>query len=243
MKAKDVMTTNVVCVSPQATVLQAVRIMLQRKISGLPVVADDGEIVGMVTEGDLLRRAETGTQKHRPRWIEFFVGPGRIATDYVHAHGRKINEIMTTDPVTVTEDTPLDEVVSMMEKRRIKRVPVVLAGKVVGIISRANLLHALAAAARDIKTGNATDAEIRAHLLAELSKEAWAPVAALDIVVHQGVVELRGTITDDLLRPAIIVAAENVPGVREVHDHLAWIDPLSYMVVLSPEDEELAKAS
>jgi CBS domain-containing protein len=242
MKAKDVMTTNVVCISPQATVLQAVRIMLQRNISGLPVVADNGQLVGMITEGDLLRRAETGTQKHRARWIEFLIGPGRLATDYVQTHGRKVEEIMTSEPVSVSEDTPLEDVVRTMEKKRIKRVPVVLGGKLVGIISRANLLHALAGVARDIKTG-ATDAEIRARLLADLDKESWAPIGALDIFVNQGVVELWGTITDDRMRPALIVAAENVPGVKEVRDHLAWVDPMSAMVLISPEDEKVAKAS
>lgn len=243
MKAKDVMTTNVVCVSPQATVLHAVRIMLQRNVSGLPVVADSGQLVGMITEGDLLRRAETGTEKHRSRWLEFLLGPGRLATDYVHTHGRKIEAIMTPDPVTVTEDTPLEELVRTMEKRRIKRVPVVLDGKVVGIISRANLLHALAGVARDIKTGGATDAEIRASILAELNKESWAPVGALDVSVHQGVVELWGTIMDDRMRPALIVVAENVPGVKEVRDHLAWVDPGSAMVLLPPEEEKVPKAS
>src|SRR5262245_42618379 len=111
MKVADVMTRNTVSVGPQAAVAEAVRLMLEHKISGLPVLDGEGCLVGIVTEGDFLRRAETGTEKKRPRWLEFLVGPGKLAEDYVRAHARKIGEIMTPDPVTVSEDTPLEEVV------------------------------------------------------------------------------------------------------------------------------------
>src|SRR5581483_8920053 len=190
MKAKDIMTTNVVTVAPDATILEAIRIMLQRKISGLPVVDKTGKVVGMVTEGDFLRRAETGTEKRRPRWLEFLLGTGRLATDYERSHGRKVEEIMTLDPVTASEDTPLDEIVKLMEKRQIKRVPIMRDQKLVGIISRANLLHALAAAATDVKPPAASDAEIREKIMAELKKEVWAPVALIDVTVRNGVVDL-----------------------------------------------------
>ena len=122
MKAKDVMTRSVVSVEPSATVLHAVRLMLQKKISGLPVVDTSGRLVGIVTEGDFLRRVETGTQRRRPRWIEFLLGPGHLADEYTHTHGRKVEEVMTTEPLSVTEDTSLEEVVNTMEKHRIKRV-------------------------------------------------------------------------------------------------------------------------
>ncbi len=148
VKAKDIMTSPVVTVEPDVAVLQAVRIMLQRRMSGLPVVDKEGGLVGIITEGDFLRRAETGTQRRRPRWLEFLVGPGRLAQEYAHSHGRKVSEIMTPDPVTVEEGAPLDDVVKLMEKRQIKRVPVVRGNNVVGIVSRANLLHALASVAR-----------------------------------------------------------------------------------------------
>ena len=130
--------------------------MLQRHISGSPVVDKQAHLVGIVTEGDFLRRAETGTQRHRPRWLEFLIGPGRLADEYTRSHGRKVHEIMTPDPITVTEQTPLDEVVRMMEKHRIKRLPVVRGQELVGIVSRANLLHALAGLARDIKPAKPT---------------------------------------------------------------------------------------
>ena len=157
MKVRDVMTSPVISIEPESPVLEAVHIMLQRHISGLPVVDKEGHLVGIMTEGDLLRRVETGTQHRRPRWLEYLVGPGRLADEYTRSHGRKVNEIMTADPLTVTEDTPLDEVVRRMEKRRIKRLPVVRGDEVVGIVSRANLVHALAGLAREVKPAAASD--------------------------------------------------------------------------------------
>jgi CBS domain-containing protein len=244
MKAKDVMTSPVISIEPETPVLQAVGIMLQRRISGLPVIDKDGRLAGMVTEGDFLRRAETGTERRRPRWLEYLVGPGRLADEYTRSHGRKVSEIMTADPVTVTEETSLDEVVKLMEKRQIKRLPVVRGEAVVGIVSRANLVHALAGMAREVKPVAAGDQGIRDRLLAELAKQPWAPVALIDVIVKDGIVELWGTITDERERQAIIVAAENVPGVKRVNDHLAWVDALSGMVLYQSNEEPVqAKAS
>lgn len=244
MKVKDVMTSPVVSIEPDSTVPQAVRIMLQRHISGLPVVDKEGRLAGIVTEGDLLRRAETGTERKRPRWLEFLVGPGKLAEEYTRAHARKVSEVMTADPLTVGEDTPLEDVVRLMEKRRIKRVPVLRGQEIVGIVSRANLLHALAGVAREVKPTTASDQTIREQLLAELKRQSWAPIALIDVVVRNGVVELWGTITDERERQAVIVAAENIPGVKTVKDQLAWVDPTSGMVFLqSNEPPAPAKAS
>jgi CBS domain-containing protein len=237
MKAKDVMTSPVVTIEPDVDVLQAVRIMLQRRVSGLPVVEKDGRLVGIVTEGDFLRRAETGTQRRRPRWLEFLVGPGRLAQDYARAHARKVGDVMTAEPITVDESTALDDIVKLMEKRQIKRIPVVRGSNVVGIVSRANLLHALASVAREAKPAAQSDAAIRALFMDELSKQSWAPVALINPVVRDGVVELWGTITDERERAALVVAAENVPGVKAVRDHLAWVDATSGMVVYPPEED------
>lgn len=231
MKVKDVMTSPVVSIEPDSTVSQAVRIMLQRHISGLPVVDSQGRLAGIVTEGDLLRRAETGTERKRPRWLEFLVGPGKLAEEYTRAHARKVNEVMTADPLTVVEETPLEDVVRLMEKRRIKRVPVVRGQEIVGIVSRANLLHALAGVARELKPTEASDQAIREQLLAELKRQSWAPIALIDVVVREGVVELWGTITDERERQAVIVAAENISGVKAVKDQLVWVDPTSGMVL------------
>jgi CBS domain-containing protein len=237
MKAKDVMTSPVVSIEPDASIWQAVRIMLQRHISGLPVIDQKGGLVGIVTEGDFLRRAETGTQRRRPNWLEFLMGPGRLADEYTRSHGRKIQDIMTAEPLTVTEDTPLDEVVRTMEERRVKRLPVVRGNEVVGIVTRANLVHALAGVARELMPTTASDEAIRTRLLTELAKEAWAPVALIDVIVRNGVVELWGTITEERQRQALVAAAENVPGVKAVHDHLGWVDPMSGMALYQPNEE------
>src|SRR5262245_33566951 len=204
MHAKDVMTSPVLSVQPDSPITEAVRIMLQRHISGLPVIDSGGRLVGMVTEGDFLRRAETGTQHpRRPRWLEFLVGPGRLADEYTRSHGSRVREVMTADPVTVTEETPLDEIVTLMEKHRIKRVPVVRGGDVVGMVSRANLVHALAGVARDVKPITATDAAIREALVRELASQPWAPASLINVIVKAGVVELWGAITEERQRQAI----------------------------------------
>jgi CBS domain-containing protein len=244
MKAKDVMTQPVVSVGPDETIERAIRLMLQRHISGLPVTDAAGRLVGMVTEGDFLRRAETATQRKRPRWLEFIVGPGRMADEYVHTHGRKISEIMTIEPITVAEDTALDEVVTLMEKKHIKRVPVVRDGKMVGIVSRANLLHALASLSGEARPTAANDETIRTQILAILKQEKWAPIGAIEVIVRDGFVDLWGTITDERERQALIVAAENVPGVKGVRDHITWIDAMSGMLFLPPDEaSELPRAS
>ena len=230
MKAKDVMTVGVVTVAEGASVIEAVRLMLQRKISGLPVVDAAGALVGMVTEGDFLRRSELGTERKAPRWIEFLTGPGPAAEKYVQARGRKVRDVMTGEVYTADEDTPLSEIVETMERYRIKRVPVMRAGKLIGIVTRANLLHALAGQQR-IEVSASSDITIRTRLVAELQKQRWAPLVAVDIAVSGGVVRFSGTILDDRQRQALRVAAENIPGVKKVEDNLVWIEPMSGMVI------------
>jgi len=241
MKARDVMTWGAIAVAPDESVARAVQLMLQNKISGLPVVNDQGQLMGIVTEGDFLRRGELGTQRQRPRWLEFLLGPGRLASEYVQTSGQKVRQVMTSEAKTITPETPLEDVVGLMERHRVKRLPVVEDGKLVGIVSRADLLHALGSVARELKPVAGDDATIREQIMAECAKHRWAP--HINVVVRDGVVSLWGVITDDRKRDAFIVAAENVPGVKGVHDHLAWIEPMSGMVLLSEEDEKRARAS
>lgn len=242
MKASDVMTRRVISVRPDTSILEAARLMLENGISGLPVVDSQGQPVGIVTEGDFLRRAETGTERHRSPWLEFLIGPGRLANEYVHSHGRKVEELMTPGPKTVAEDTPLEDVVHEMERNHIKRLPVVRDNQLVGIISRANLLHALASLARAAPPSVKDDMAIRDRVLAELDKQPWTAVG-LNVVVRNGNVELSGTITDERQREALKVAVENVPGVNTVHDHVAWLEPVSGMFFYSPEDEAARRES
>ena len=229
MKAGEVMTRNVVSTRADASVAEMVKLMLDNRISGLPVVDDRGHLVGIVTEGDCLRRAETGTERRRPRWSEFLIGPGRLAEEYIHTHSRKVAEVMTQTPITITEDTSLDEVVHLMEAHRIKRLPVVRNGKVVGIVSRANLLHAFATASTNIPSSTLTDAAMRDQLMAELAKQPWSP--QLNATVRDGVVELWGVVLAAHQREAAMVAAENIPGVKVVRSHVAWVEPVSGMVI------------
>jgi CBS domain-containing protein len=242
MQVKDVMTLNVISVGANEPVLKAARLMLQNRISGLPVVDKEGELVGIVTEGDFLRRSEIGTQRRRPKWLEFIVGPGRLTDGYVRTSGRKVDEIMTPDPFSVAEADSLETVVELMERHRVKRLPVVRGGRMVGIVSRANLMHALASLARDDTHAPAgDDSTIRDRILAALGKEHWAPHP--NVVVKNGVAELWGVIMDDRERQALIVATENISGVKEVHDHLVWVEPMSGMAIPSAEDEAKERAA
>lgn len=240
MKASDVMTPDVISADPDATVLQAARYMLQHHISGLPVIDKTGALVGILSEGDFLRRRETHTDRRPSRWLEFLMGPGKLAAEYTHTHGSKVSEVMTTKLHTISEDTPLEKIVEMMEKYRVKRVPVLRGKKVVGIVTRANLMHAMVSLARGEPKAATSDAAIRQELLRELKNEKWALASMINVVVHGGVVELWGMIVDDRQREALVVAAENIRGVKEVKDHLTWVEPTSG-VVIEARDEVNAR--
>ena len=242
MKASEVMTRDVITAARGLPIAEAIRLMLDNHVSGLPVLEDNGKLAGILTEGDLLHRSETGTERHRPRWLEMLIGPGRLAGEYVRTHGRKVEELMTTHVTSVTGDTSLEEVVELMERRRIKRVPVLDGDRLVGIISRADLLRALARALDEQPAPTTGDADIRDRILAELAKASWVPRDGLEITVTDGVVELNGVILEEKEREAIRVAAENVPGVRAVEDHLVWIEPISGIIVESEDDKRTSKS-
>ena len=233
------MTRPVITVTPEHPIDHAIGLMLQHRISGLPVMAGE-TLVGIVTEGDFLRRGETGTERRRSRLLEFLAGPTRLAREYATTHGRRVGEVMTLEPATTTEDMPLAAVVDLMERRRIKRLPVLRGDKLVGIISRANLLQALASLARAAPPAKAEDAAIRAALLAEVERHAWLPLCLINPVVRDGTVELWGVVTDDNQRRALIVAAEYVPGVKQVEDHLTWVEPMSGVVIAGEGEKEPA---
>ena len=234
MNASDVMTREILSVRPDAMIAEAIRMMLDNRISGLPVLDETGRLVGILTEGDLLRRGETGTERHRPRWLEILMGPGRLAEEYVRTHGRRIGELMTHNPVTVTPDTPLKKIVELMERHRIKRVPVLDGDAPVGILSRADLLRGLAGALAAAPAVATSDEEIRERILAELARAAWVPRDGIAITVENGVVDLNGVILEEKERDALRVAAENVPGVTAVEDHLVWVEPVSGTVIDPP---------
>ena len=241
MRAHQIMTRSVITIAPDATILEAAKTMLQHHVSGLPVVDAAGSLVGIVSEGDFIRRSEIGTQRKRGRWLKFLLGAGATATDYVRENGRKVSEVMTVEPITVGEDATLEDIVNTMETNHVKRLPVMENGKLVGIVSRANLLQAVAGLARDIPDPTADDDHIRRRVIAVIEKNDWSPFG-LNVIVRDGIVHLSGVITDEGSRQAAMVAAQNVAGVQKVHDHLCWVDTMSGMYLESPEDAGMAKA-
>jgi CBS domain-containing protein len=242
MRAHQIMTKYVTTVTPHASIEDAANIMLRCHLSGVPVVNDDGLLIGIVSESDFLRRNEIGTERKRSPLLRFFDGAGKSATEFVRERGRKVEDVMTRDPITVNEQTPLSELVELMEKRRIKRLPVMSGKVLVGIVTRSNLLRAVASMAHEIPDPTADDDHIRKRIIDSLEKNDWCPIG-LGVVVRDGIVHLSGVISEERSRQAAIVGAENVAGVKKVHDHLCWVDPMSGMYLESPEDVEMAKAS
>ena len=241
MRAHQIMTRQVITIAADAPIVDAANTMLDKHISGLPVVDQAGKLVGIVSQGDFIRRAEIGTQRKRGRWLKFLVGPGRAASDFVHERGRKVGEIMTPDPCTVTEDATLEDIVELMERNNVKRLPVMRGDRLVGIVTRSNLLQAVAGLTRDVPDPTADDDHIRNHIIASVEKTDWAPFG-LGVIVVNGVVHLNGVITNEQSREATIVAAENVSGGTKVHDHLCWVDAASGVYLNSPEDEKALRA-
>lgn len=222
MNAKDVMTTGVISVLPETPVPRAVRMMLQYDISGFPVVERGGKLVGIVTEGDFLRRVETGTEPHRRPAHDRRAGAGVLAEAYVRAHAGTVGQVMSREVVTVAEDAPLGEVADLMDRHRIRRVPVMRGDALVGMVSRRDLLHAFLCAKRPVPSPG-DDQAIRGRILAELEREAWVPPVPVNVSVAEGIVELRGVIVHEKQREALRVLAENVPGVKAVRDRLVGV--------------------
>jgi CBS domain-containing protein len=223
MRAHEIMTPRVITVGADTTILEAANMMLRHHISGLPVVDTAGSLVGIVTEGDFIRRAETGTQHKRGRWLTFLAGADRVAGEFAHENGRKVGEIMTPNPLTVSEDTPLDQVVRIMESDNVKRLPVMRGDRMVGIVTRSDFVAAVAGLARYAPGPSEDDDQIRSKVMAAIEHAPWRP-CRLTVTVRDGFVNLGGVIKNESARKAAIVAAENVPGVRSVEDHL-WQAP------------------
>jgi CBS domain-containing protein len=220
MRVRQIMTPEVITVGVDTTIVKAVNTMLRHHISGLPVVDAAGKLIGIVSEGDFIRRAETGTQHKRGRWLTFLAGPDRVAVEFAHEHGRKVGEIMTPNPLTVTETMPLDQVVQIMESHNIKRLPVMRGDRMVGILTRSDFLAAVAGLVRSAPGPSADDDHIRSKVIAAIAKASWRP-CRLNVTVQDGIVSLGGVIKKESARKAAIVAAENVAGVRKVQDHLS----------------------
>ena len=239
MRAHQIMTKYVTTVTPHTSIQDAANIMLRCHFSGMPVVNDNGSLIGIVSQSDFLRRSEIGTGRKRSTLLQFFAGAGKLATEFVHERGRKVEDVMTRDPITVNEQTPLSELVELMEKRGIKRLPVMSGKALVGIVTRSNLLQAVASMAREIPDPTADDDHIRDRVTRMIHATDWRP-AGFQATVRNGIVHLHGIIFDDQVRQAAIVAAQGIAGVKEVHDHLCYVDTYSGFHMESPEDIKAA---
>jgi CBS domain-containing protein len=233
MNAKDIMTTPVVTITPDTSVREIAALLLERHISAVPVV-EGGRLVGLVSEGDLLHRHEIGTDRGWPArswWLGLIRSEPGPAAEYVKSHARCARDIMTREVITVGEDAPIAEIATVLETHRIKRVPVLRGERLVGIVSRANLIQALAVRARPAKPPRATnDDSIRRQLLAELERQPWWRPSASNVIVTDGIVHYWGILDYDDQPDAARVAAENVPGVRKVEDHRMRIADLPSML-------------
>ena len=226
MRVRDVMTYGAIGVLENATLAEAVETMLRSRVSALLVFDPEHRLAGLLSEGDLMRRAELGTDSRRPLWLEFLLNGGRLADAYTRTHGRVVREIMTPNVRTISEVADLREAVDLMLRAKVKRLPVLRGSAVVGVISRSDLLKGLLAALPK-SGGSHPDAEIRAAIQAELDKLSWTPRTTVRADVAGGVVTFEGAIADERLRSALKVIAENTPGVVGVRDHLAWVEPNS----------------
>jgi CBS-domain-containing membrane protein len=218
MRAIDVMARDVVTAAPETTVQGAAQLMINHRISGIPITDGDRRLLGIVTEGDLLRRVETGTERQHSPWSEWFSPNSRLAAEYIKSHARRVADVMTREVTSVDEFATLGEIADLMETKRIKRVPVVHDGKLVGIVSRADLLKVLASDGAS-PPDEERDRSIHSRLFAELRNQRWSRLNEPDIVVADGVVHLWGVVGSEEERRALRVAAENIPGVRGVEDH------------------------
>jgi CBS domain-containing protein len=220
MLASDVMVRNVVSVHPDTDVADAIKLLAEHDVSALPVLDDAGNLVGMLSEADLIHRVEIGTEKHRPWWVEAVTGASTLATEFAKSHGKKVGEVMATGVISVSEGTPLSEIAALFERKRIKRVPVVKDGKLVGIVSRSNLIQALASAVVRVDQHDETDRQIRLELLSRLKDQKWTGFGDRNVTVGNRVVHLWGLVGSEEERKALLALAEGVPGVSSVADEM-----------------------
>lgn len=222
MKAMDVMVRDVVTVKPDDDVALAVRLLAEHDVSALPVVDDDDNVIGVISEADLLHREEIGTEKRRPWWLEAVTPASTLAGEFAKSHGRRVEEIMSSNIVSASEDTPLGEIATLLERHRIKRLPILRAGKLVGIVSRANLIQALASSQAHTGAGSGavSDRKIRLELLDRLDDQSWTDFGERNVIVRGGIVHLWGLVGSAEEHKALLALAEEVPGVVGVSDEM-----------------------
>lgn len=220
MNASDIMVTDVVTVTPDQTVRDVANILLARRISGVPVLDKAGNLVGLVSESDLLRRAETGTEHQRSSWLRLLLDRESLVATYVKEHARKVEDIMTRRVITAAPNAPASEIAAKLERNRIKRMPIVENGKVVGIVCRSDLLKLMAGAEPQPAATPANDESLRQSILAKINAQDWSMASQVSVFVREAKVELSGIVEYPIEKTALRVLAENTPGVRSVEDHI-----------------------
>ncbi|RZF28984.1 CBS domain-containing protein [Paraburkholderia sp. UYCP14C] len=220
MQTSDIMTTPVVSIAPDSSVYDAAKLLTEHRISGMPVIDDNGDVIGVVSEGDLLRRVETGTETQRRSWLAEFMAPTReLAAEYLKEYSIQVRDVMSAPAFTVDHAAPLTEVAELLGRKHIKRLPVLRDGKLVGIVSRSNLVRALASCAPEQLDAQPSDEQIRDAIAKDLDGHRWA-MASDGLIVTKGVVHCWGVARSEKERKAILAAAARVPGVKEVRDHM-----------------------
>jgi CBS-domain-containing membrane protein len=220
VNAGDVMVHDVVTIGPDEPISKAVQLLIDHDISALPVVDDERRVIGVLSEADLIHREKIGTEKHRAWWLEAITPASVLALDYAKSHGRKVSELMSENVISAAEDTSLSEIASLLEKHRIKRIPILKEWKLVGIVSRSNLIQALASAPPKVEGYQIADRGIRAAILARLAEQSWTGFGERNVVVANGVVHLWGLVSSPEEHKALLALAESVAGVREVSDEM-----------------------
>jgi CBS domain-containing protein len=218
MKAMDVMVRDVVTVSPDDDIAHVIKLLMEHDISALPVVDGGDHVVGVISEADLIHRDEIGTDKHRPWWLEALTPASTLANEFAKSHGRRVRELMSSKIVSASEDTPLEEVATLLEKHRIKRIPIIRDRKLVGVVSRSNLIQALASSLQHANATGESDRQIRIELLDRLHEQDWTDFGSRNIIVSDGVVHLWGLVGSPDEHKALLALAEGVPGVKRVSD-------------------------
>jgi CBS domain-containing protein len=220
VNASDVMASQVITTGPESAVRDVAALLIEKRISAVPVVDDDGKLIGIVSEGDLLRRSEIDTERRRSWWLAWVTSSESLAAAFVRTHSRRVGDVMTRKVVTAEPDTPLHQVATLLEQNRIKRVPIVKDGALTGIVSRADLVRALASSREDAPPPSHDDAALYDTIMANLDAEPWARTAFINITARSGLIELKGLVESETQRDAVRVAIEITPGVTAVNDHL-----------------------
>lgn len=220
MNAADVMVRRVITTGPNSTVRDVATTLITNHISAVPVVGDDGKLLGIISEGDLLRRSETHTERQRSWWLEWLTTSETLAAEFVKSHSRRVGDVMTRNVITARPDTPLHEIATLLEHNQIKRVPILQNGELVGLVSRANLVQALASQREDTAATTPDDKALREAVMANLEKESLPRVTLINITAHSGTIDLWGLVNSEAEKGAIRVAVEITPGVGAVNDNL-----------------------